>query len=98
MEGKIMYMTKKAAFTTFTLSTVGLTAYLLANKDKRKRMLDRIKQVYHQFQSSSNESKSDDNHRLITKIGHPDPHDEGDNKMVSEGAMYSVNYHNKQKQ
>ena len=28
------------------------------------------------------------------KLGHPDPHNIEDNKMVDEGAMYSVNYYN----
>jgi hypothetical protein len=34
----------------------------------------------------------------INKAGHPDPLDVGDNKMVDEGAMYSVNYYNDKKQ
>ncbi|WP_108671532.1 hypothetical protein [Peribacillus acanthi] len=33
--------------------------------------------------------------QLIQKGGHPDPHDIEDNKMVDEGAMYSVHYYNK---
>ncbi|SFC79187.1 hypothetical protein SAMN05443252_106194 [Bacillus sp. OV322] len=31
---------------------------------------------------------------VLQKSGHPDPYDTGDNKMVDEGAMYSVNYYN----
>ncbi|MET3320203.1 hypothetical protein [Peribacillus butanolivorans] len=34
---------------------------------------------------------------LIEKAGHPDPYDHEDNKMVDEGAMYSVNYYNNAK-
>ncbi|MDR7071312.1 hypothetical protein [Fictibacillus barbaricus] len=34
----------------------------------------------------------------INKAGHPDPMDVDDNKMVDEGAMYSVNYYNDKKQ
>lgn len=30
----------------------------------------------------------------IEKAGHPDPYDFGDNQMVDEGAMFSVNYYN----
>ncbi|MET3729611.1 hypothetical protein ABID52_003192 [Fictibacillus halophilus] len=33
----------------------------------------------------------------INKAGHPDPMDVDDNKMVEEGAMYSVNYYNDKK-
>ncbi|WP_264805016.1 hypothetical protein [Cytobacillus sp. NCCP-133] len=32
------------------------------------------------------------------KLGHPDPHNIEDNKMVDEGAMYSVNYYNEKVQ
>jgi hypothetical protein len=31
---------------------------------------------------------------LLEKAGHPDPHDIGDNRMVDEGAMFSINYYN----
>lgn len=34
----------------------------------------------------------------IEKGGNPHPADVEDNKMVSEGAMYSVNYYNQEKQ
>jgi hypothetical protein len=34
----------------------------------------------------------------INKAGNPDPRDIDDNKMVEEGAMYSVNYYNDKKQ
>jgi hypothetical protein len=30
----------------------------------------------------------------VEKAGNPDPHDVEDNKMVSEGSMYGVNYYN----
>jgi hypothetical protein len=88
-----MYVTKRAVFTTFTLTTVGVTTYLLSNKDKRKRVLDKIKKVYNPFITFH---KNNYDSRLIKKAGHPHPHDEGDNNMVSEGAMYSVNYYNEQ--
>lgn len=92
-----MYMTKKAFFTTFTLSTVGVTTYLLTNKQRRKRVLDSIKNLYEQIQFP-NRNKMDSNQELQTKIGHPHPRDEGDNNMVSEGAMYSVQYYNEKKE
>lgn len=34
----------------------------------------------------------------IEKAGHPDPYDLEDNVMVSEGALYSVNYYNRSKE
>ncbi|MCR2822608.1 hypothetical protein [Lederbergia panacisoli] len=35
---------------------------------------------------------------LLEKAGNPDPHDIGDTRMVGEGAMYSVEYYNKEEQ
>ena len=34
----------------------------------------------------------------IDKGGHPHPHDIADNKMVDEGAMYSVQFYNEKMQ
>jgi hypothetical protein len=34
----------------------------------------------------------------VEKGGNPDPHDVEDNNMVSEGAMYSVNFYNEKVQ
>ncbi|MEJ9307324.1 hypothetical protein P4593_28970, partial [Priestia megaterium] len=34
----------------------------------------------------------------IHKAGHPDPMDTEDNKMVSEGSMFPVQYYNEKKQ
>ncbi|GKU84434.1 hypothetical protein [Niallia sp. NCCP-28] len=50
-----------------------------------KDIINRIKTM---FQSSNQEN-------LLVKAGNPDPEDIGDNNMVNEGAMYSVNYYNK---
>ena len=36
--------------------------------------------------------------RVIEKGGNPHPHDFEDNNMVSEGAMYSVDFYNKKMQ
>ncbi|MCH5586596.1 hypothetical protein MK805_16795 [Shimazuella sp. AN120528] len=91
-----MDVTKKTVFTTFTLTTVGLTTYLLTNKNRRKRVLDQMKNAWNKVKVSLNDKNKHDP-ALKTKIGHPHPHDHGDNNMVSEGAMYSVNYYNVQK-
>ena len=36
------------------------------------------------------------NHSSETNVGHPDPYDVEDNKMVSEGAQTSVHYYNQE--
>jgi hypothetical protein len=89
-----MYATKRAVITTFTLTTVGVTTYLLSNKDKRKQLLERIKNIYHQYTTAKKDHYES---RVLDKAGHPHPHDIDDNNMVSEGAMYSVNYYNERK-
>ncbi|MDZ5473499.1 hypothetical protein SM124_17430 [Bacillus sp. 31A1R] len=34
----------------------------------------------------------------MEKTGHPDPYDVKDNEMVSEGALYAVDYYNRKEQ
>jgi hypothetical protein len=33
-------------------------------------------------------------HDLLMKVGHPDPYDMEDNRMVDEGAIFGVHYYN----
>ncbi|MBD1378963.1 hypothetical protein [Metabacillus arenae] len=73
-----------------TLSTLGVTTYLLKdeeNRTKTKQLLGKLKPA-----GSSNLSveKSE-----LQKAGTPDPMDTEDNKMVSEGSTFSVQYYNK---
>ncbi|MGG0736774.1 hypothetical protein [Niallia taxi] len=71
-----------------TLAVVGAgVGGLLLFSSKGKEMMQRVTQMLH--------SKKDES--PIMKAGNPDPQDIGDNNMVSEGAMYSVNYYNKQR-
>ncbi|CAH0347136.1 hypothetical protein [Bacillus sp. V59.32b] len=35
---------------------------------------------------------------LLEKAGHPDPYDIPDNRMVDEGALFSVKYYNQKEQ
>ncbi|MBD1372319.1 hypothetical protein IC620_08115 [Hazenella sp. IB182357] len=44
--------------------------------------------------SKKNPSFLGPNDIVTTNTGHPDPHDEGDNNMVSEGSLYAVSYYN----
>ena len=50
------------------------------------------------YSSIKNRFKSSNEISVLNKAGNPDPHDTGDNNMVSEGAMYSVNYFNEKQQ
>jgi len=79
-------MLGKNSLRTFAMVGAGVGSFLLFT-DKGKEMMQQWKS---KFQHSSKED-------LFSKAGNPDPKDIGDNNMVSEGAMYSVNYYNKQK-
>jgi hypothetical protein len=70
---------------TLAVVGAGVGGYLLFSS-KGKEMMQRVTQMFN--------SKKDE--PLMVKTGNPDPKDIGDNNMVSEGAMYSVNYYNKQ--
>ncbi|TRZ36064.1 hypothetical protein CEQ21_10730 [Niallia circulans] len=71
---------------TLAVVGAGVGSYLLFTS-KGKEMMQRVTQMLH--------SKKDES--TIMKAGNPDPQDIDDNNMVSEGAMYSVNYYNKQR-
>lgn len=72
---------------TLAVVSAGVGSYLLFTS-KGKEMMQRVTQKFN--------SKQDE--PLMVKTGNPDPQDIGDNNMVSEGAMYSVNYYNKQRE
>ena len=71
---------------TLAVVGAGVGGYFLFSS-KGKEMMQRVTQMFN--------SKKDE--PLMVKTGNPDPQDIGDNNMVSEGAMYSVNYYNKQR-
>jgi hypothetical protein len=82
---------RKAFLTGFTLSTIGFATYLLADKRARTK-------IKHLFESESSISYKKHNQELQTNLGNPNPRDERDNNMVSEGSMYSVKYYNEEKE
>lgn len=78
------------------LAGVGVgSALLLAYKPNR----DRLKKVGSKLRESLPlDNPSNQEELPIDTIGHPHPDDVQDNEMVSEGAVYSVEYYNKSKQ
>jgi len=91
-------MRQKALVSGLAISTVsvGITTYLLKDKsnlDKVKGFVRNIKKAI-SYESSTKRLAS----FPIHKAGHPDPMDIEDNKMVSEGSMFSVQYYNEKKQ
>lgn len=58
------------------------------NKEKISQYVNRAKAEIR------GETKEDENEHLREKVGHSDPEDLQDNRMVDEGAQFSVNYYN----
>ncbi|KZZ83330.1 MULTISPECIES: hypothetical protein [Bacillaceae] len=82
------------------LSTAGVAATVyLKDRSRREKVTDGVKQAQDKVVSmfSKSKNKEEDNFP-IDKGGNPDPQDVEDNKMVSEGAQYSVQYYNDNKQ
>ena len=91
-------MRQKALISGLAISTVsvGITTYLLKDKsnvDKVKGFVRSVKKAI-PYKSSTQKLTS----FPIHKAGHPDPMDTEDNKMVSEGSMFPVQYYNEKKQ
>lgn len=92
-------MGKAKSISPYMLLGIGVAgATYLSSKDNREKamgVLNLIKDKVIDFWCEQNPSACDD---LIQKAGHPDPHDLEDTRMVGEGAMYSVDFYNKEEQ
>ncbi|GGA39796.1 hypothetical protein [Psychrobacillus lasiicapitis] len=63
------------------------------NRDKAMVAFNNTKAKVNSFMEAQQHNNSD-----LTAAGNPDPQDIQDNKMVSEGAMTSVQYYNEEVQ
>lgn len=73
----------------------GVTAYMLkdeTNRQKLKSYLQNVKEKIPYFSEKHNVDSFP-----VEKAGHPSPQDIEDNKMVSEGSMYPVQYYDEKK-
>jgi len=61
------------------------------NRDKALVTFNNMKTKVDSFISAQKLNRADE-----TTVGHPDPYDIADNKMVSEGAQTSVHYYNQE--
>ncbi|WLR54331.1 hypothetical protein LC048_18070 [Mesobacillus subterraneus] len=69
--------------------SVGAAALWMAMKPENKaKLTEMATQVKEKVMASKTDVIP------VQKAGNPDPMDVEDNKMVSEGAMYGVNYYN----
>ncbi|CAM4054089.1 hypothetical protein D1970_10220 [Mesobacillus zeae] len=77
----------------YVLLGVGAAAIWMAMKPKEN--INKIKQLTTNAKEKVMSMKSGKTTVLpVQKAGNPDPLDVEDNKMVSEGSMYGVNYYN----
>ncbi|MGD6818862.1 hypothetical protein [Metabacillus sp. 84] len=82
------------------LSTAGVAATVyLKDKSRRAKLSYGVKQAQGKVVSMFSKDKNKEDEKFpVDKAGNPDPQDVEDNKMVSEGAQYSVQYYNDSKQ
>lgn len=92
-----MIKKQKVILSGIALSTIGVTSLVLKDKSRRHKIEDAMKKVKRKMMTFMSKEVKLDNFP-VKKAGHPDPHDIDDNKMVSEGAMYAVQYYDEKKQ
>lgn len=80
---------------TLLLATIAAGAYAYFskkdNRDKAQIAFNNTKKKVESFIESQKMNRAPE-----TNVGHPDPYDIQDNKMVSEGAQTSVHYYNQE--
>lgn len=80
------------------LGVAGVGAKYLSKQENRAKAMDVYQSVKDKMKSLWCEQYPSTCENLVEKAGNPDPYDLGDSRMVSEGAMYSVDYYNKEEQ
>ena len=82
---------------SFLLATLAAGAYAYfskkENRDKAQVAFNNMKTKVESFIDTQKMNRAPE-----TKVGHSDPYDTQDNKMVSEGAQTSVHYYNQEVQ
>lgn len=85
-------MKQKLLLSGLAVSTVGITSYLLKDPSNRQKAREFIHSMKMKI------TKQPDMETFpVDKAGHPDPQDIEDNKMVSEGSMYPVQYYDEKR-
>ncbi|RSL31004.1 hypothetical protein D7Z54_22930 [Salibacterium salarium] len=71
---------------------VGTATFFLRDEQKREQLKDVSKRSVAKWTGSTKEKEDEE---LNEKVGYSEPYDFEDNKMVSEGAMHSVQHSDK---
>ncbi|AMA50929.1 MULTISPECIES: hypothetical protein [Bacillus] len=85
-------MKQKLLLSGLAVSTVGITSYLLKDPSNRQK----AREFIHSMKMKMTKQPDMDTFP-VDKAGHPHPEDIEDNKMVSEGSMYPVQYYDEKK-
>lgn len=91
-------MKQKMLLSTVAVSTIGagvVTSYWLKDKSNRQKVKGMIGRMKSQFSNMSKKEKLES--FPVDKAGNPDSKDIEDNKMVSEGSTYPVQYYDEKK-
>ncbi|MBG9769921.1 hypothetical protein [Bacillus vallismortis] len=87
-------MKQKLLLSGLAVSTVGITSYLLKDPSNRQK----AREFIHSMKMKMKMTKQPEMEKFpVDKAGHPHPQDIEDNKMVSEGSMYPVQYYDEKK-
>lgn len=84
-------MASKWLASTLLATAVAAGSYYLGKPENREKVTHTVNQIKAKI---LNETNKDHQLDLTEKVGHSDPYDIGDNSMVDEGAVFSVNYYN----
>lgn len=84
-------MCKKSLFILIIAGITAAATILLKSESARSQVRDNMNRG---MAAAKNKTKQDEDKYLNEKTGYSDPQDIDDNKMVSEGAVNSVQYFN----
>ncbi|MBS4206496.1 hypothetical protein [Bacillus sp. FJAT-50079] len=83
----------------FLLGVAGIVgAKYFSNQENRDKAIDMYESMKGKVRNIWGDDQQSVHEQMMEKAGNPDPYDVEDSKMVDEGAMYSVDYYNKEAQ
>ncbi|MGC4375362.1 hypothetical protein WD019_00280 [Fictibacillus sp. Mic-4] len=85
---------KTVVFSSIALSTAGVAAILLKDRTKQNSPTIKLRRMFNQMAATFKKEKAQDKH-----VPEQDENREEieKNKMLSEGSVYPVHYHNSEK-
>ena len=89
-------MIARKSVSPYVLLGIGIAgATYLSKQENRDRAIELFQNIKKKSMSLLGMQASSLPSELIEKAGHPNPYDDEDTRMVDEGALYAVDYYNK---